>query len=158
MLKTKPKIRTYTPCWTGPIEGYSINVVRRAWPQLSASYEFEDLLQEAYIKFLMCSRRYRGKVTNAAWFMSLYKCALCNHLASLASRNARYSFTEFKDITHNTCSEPDFLECSCETIEVLLNLPAEMQTVLSNLIAGVKAKPQQAQELKKYLIQELGVQ
>ena len=156
MLKPKPKIRVYTPCWTGPIEGYSINAVRVVWPRLVAQYEFEDLLQEAYLKFLVCSRCYKGKVTNPAWFMSLYKCALHNHLASLIVRGARYSFTEFKGTPFSTPHEPDFLDHSAETLEVLLKLPADMQTVLTQLVSGGKAKQKQVRWLKQYLTQELG--
>ena len=94
-MNRRPRVRGFIPRWTGPIEGYTINLVRRYYPQLAAEHEFEDLLQEAYIKYLICVRTYKGRVDNGAWFMSLYKRALTNHLPSLLHRHARYKLLEY---------------------------------------------------------------
>lgn len=125
-MKKRPKIK-FTPCWKGPIEGFTVNIIRRFYPQVAGSYEFEDLLQEAYIKFLVCCRVYKNKIDNPAWFMSLYKQALTNQLITIVQRHRRYSFVEYQD----PGTLPETPADSCEIIQVLKSLPKELLEVLT---------------------------
>lgn len=134
--RPRPKIR-YTPQWEGPIAGFTVNAIRRVFPSLASRYEFEDLLQEARIKFFMCCRAYQGKVDNPAWFMSLYKRALVNHLNTLTERNARYNFLDYNDPSHipdagTTGGEGELME----VLQVIANLPAEFSGVMTALVTG----------------------
>ncbi len=159
-MKSRPKL-PFQPCWTGPIEGYTINAIKRYYPKLQTTYEFEDLIQEAYIKFMTCCRAYSGRqgnsarvrVTNPSWFMSLYKTALNNHLTSLVQRHGRYNFLEYSDPAElDMVTEADPGELM-HVLKVLANLPSEFTEVQVDLVGGaakgitMKTKD----ELRQYL-------
>lgn len=144
----RPKLRRkYTPRWSGPIEGYTINILRRIYPRFAGQMEFEDLVQEAHIKFLVCARCYSkpssrwGTVDNGAWFMALYKRSLDNQLKTLLQRQSRYSFLDYgRDeiiaelyVTKNNPSE------DVAILELLASLPQELAGVLALLVKGVRA-------------------
>ena len=80
----KRKIK-FTPRWEGAIKGHAVNTVKSFFPKLCADHEFDDLMQEAYIVFLKCSRRYRDTVDNPAWFMSLFRNSLRNKLINMSA-------------------------------------------------------------------------
>lgn len=156
--RTRPKIK-YRPTWGGPIAGFTVNAIRKVFPMMANQYEFEDLLQEAQIKFLACCRAYSGKVDNPAWFMSLYKRALVNHLTTLAERNSRYNFLDYND----PALLPDVLDASLngseliEVMQVMTNLPTEFAEVLTSLVTGQKkhVSKRRVRELRERLGQEL---
>lgn len=87
----------YWPKWTRELEGYAYNAIRRRWPRLAPWYEWEDVMQEAYLVFLLCANRYGGAVDNPAWFMALYKTAWSRRLTDLAKRIPLYSLFEGLD-------------------------------------------------------------
>ncbi len=75
----------FTPRWQGPVEGHAVNVVKSFFPKLCADNEFDDLMQEAYIVFMRCSKRYKNTANmNPAWFMSLFRNSLRNRLINLS--------------------------------------------------------------------------
>lgn len=144
----------FIPRWSGPIEGYAVNAIRRAYPTLSPEYEFEDLLQEAYIKYMKCVRTYRGRVDNAAWFMALYKCSLNNHLVGLVQRCSRYNFLEYRESFEFEMAGTMINEA--EILRLLKALPTDLLTVLELLLAGVrKGVPlKKVKELRTFILQE----
>src|SRR5437879_3859259 len=73
----------FRPAFNGPIAGHAVNMSRKYYPLLAAELEFEDLLQEAWIVFLTCQRRYRGVVDNPAWFMALFSVSLQRRMVDL---------------------------------------------------------------------------
>ena len=115
----------FVPQWSGPIQGHAINSIKKMYPALCAEHEFDDLLQEAYIVFMKCERKYKGTVDNAAWFMSLFRTALQNRLYTLAGK------------CHDTISL-DALTLAQEPVEqdtnflrqVVRELPSEVQDLL----------------------------
>lgn len=156
----------FQPCWVGPIEGYTINAIKRYYPKLQAVYEFEDLIQEAYIKFIVCCRSYsnkkgnsaRGRVTNPAWFMALYKTALNNHLTGLVQRHGRYNFLEYSDPAElDMVTEADPGELM-HVLKILGNLPVEFTEVQVELVGGVAKgiAMKTKEDLRKYLRQAIG--
>ena len=151
-MSARPKILNFIPRWTGPIEGYTINLVRRYYPQLAAEHEFEDLLQEAYIKYLVCARRYKGKVDNGAWFMALYKRALSNHLHSLLLRHARYKLLEYGDGAQ--LPEPSVNGEVAEVLQILTTLPSELAEVMTAVMAGARkgVSLKKIQELRAFIL------
>ncbi len=76
----------FVPQWDGPIVGWSKNYIRKNQWRMDYLYEFEDLLQEAYIKFLHCKFKY-PKVIEPKHFMSLYQSSLINHFNNLSNKS-----------------------------------------------------------------------
>lgn len=85
----------FQPRWPGAIEGHSVNSIKKWFPRLCAEYEFDDLLQEAYIVFMRCKSR--SKADNPAWFMAFYSRALNNRLNNLAAKCGRTISLEVAD-------------------------------------------------------------
>ena len=73
----------FKPNWTGPIEGYSVNCMRRHYWRVQYSMEWDDVMQECHCLFLKLCHEYPD-VDNPAWFMGLYKAALLNLVNDLA--------------------------------------------------------------------------
>ena len=147
----------YRPRWKGAIEGYTVNTVRKNFSQLSANYEFEDLMQEAYIKFLKCERKYAGVVNNDRWFMALYKRALQHRIVSLIRRSREYSFIEY----HSPHTMPES-SASEGVFEVIRKLPHELAMIVwtmsspTEISRGLLAierpiRGSKARQLKNYL-------
>lgn len=85
----------WEPEWEGPIKGWTINFIKRNYWRVASHYEFEDLLQEAYIKYLQICNAYPN-VMQPAHFMRLYQVALRNHMHDLANAVTR-EVTELVD-------------------------------------------------------------
>ena len=115
----------FVPRWNGPIHGHAINTIRRYLPSLIAWHEFEDLLQEAYIVYMKCSRAYTGKVDTPQWFMSLFSRSLENKLINMVKHGPRYNFiedSEFAQAALNKTYSDDMAE-----IRILIQeLPREI--------------------------------
>lgn len=77
----------YCPHWEGEIVGYARNFVRRNLWRCLPDFDEEDLMQEAYLFYLICEQRY--KVNTPAHFMALFKTCLFNRITALATRRSR---------------------------------------------------------------------
>lgn len=77
------KVIAFVPRWQGAIEGHAVNSIKSFFPKLCADYEFDDLLQEAYIVFMKCKKRYAGVVDKPSWFMCLFSSSLRNRLINM---------------------------------------------------------------------------
>lgn len=75
----------YVPKWEGPIAGWTINYIKKNYWKVANSHEFDDLIQECQIKFILCKRKYPD-VTTPKHFMSLYKSAVTRLFHSLSSK------------------------------------------------------------------------
>lgn len=124
MIHHRP-VLPFRPHWSGEIQGYAYNSTRRYWPTLRAWYEWEDLTQEAYLVYMMCDRRYRGRVDNGAWFMALYKSSWHNKLVDLVVRVPQYSLGQSAELWEPAA--PDIVR---ELWEIYRGLPQELQVVL----------------------------
>lgn len=129
----------YVPRWVGPIEGHAVNVSKSFFSQLCAFYEFDDLLQEAYIVFMKCKRAY-PKVDNRAWFMGIFKNALRNRMIGLLEHRAtRYNFIEdVTDIEEPVKDDNTFLGI------VLRELPCDVQELLATFVGSSEQKSRAA--------------
>lgn len=137
------KIR-FTPRWPGPIQGHAINLVKRWFPALCSEYEFEDLLQEAYIVYMKCKQAY-PHIDNPAWFMAMFSRSLHNKLINLAARSGRYISTEdmSPDDEPATNTDEGFLRM------VLQELPDEIKDLIRTVTDGTEQKGRAA--LRKLL-------
>ena len=121
--------RPFVPHWSGECEGYAHNTLRRFWPALQPWYEWDDLMQESFLVFLKCKRRYYATVDRPQWFMALFKISLRNRLINLVLSVPRYSLVE------GDAEVPDFpvQDVVLELWEVVRDLPRELQMVLMDV-------------------------
>lgn len=127
----KKKLR-FRPTWSPEIEGYTYNACRRYWPSLAPWYEWDDLMQEARVIFLLCARRYGTTVDNRKWFMALFKTAWQRRLSDLANSIPKYSLFEGVDdeLMHPMIESTTALADLAVAIE---KLPLGLKLVLSDL-------------------------
>lgn len=118
----------FVPRWEGECKGYAYNAMRRFWPTLQAWYEWDDLMQEAFLVFLKCKRRYYTFVDTPQWFMALFKTSLHNRLVNLVVSVPRYSLTE--EGVSDALVVPDIAR---ELWELTRDLPRELQVVLGDV-------------------------
>lgn len=94
MSQSKPKRRyidlgdsvasTYQPRWGGAIEGYVVNyAVRNLW-RVGASMELGDVVNEAYLVFDRCARKY-PELDTPQHFMALFKTSWVRHFTDLSN-------------------------------------------------------------------------
>jgi hypothetical protein len=119
----------YTPRWPGSIQGHAINTVRSFYPALSAEYEFDDLMQEAYIVFMKVKKAFRDTEDNPCnpkWFMSLFSRSLHNKLINIKALSGRYSSIELMhdDDEPRSNADENFLRL------ILQELPTEVQQLI----------------------------
>lgn len=137
MKRPMPRPHPYRPQWTPELEGYTVTTVKKSWPGVADIYEFDDLLQEAYVIFLRCRRAFRSRGGNdAAIFMALYKCSLDRRLKSLALLRRRYSCLGYtdKDVEGQLVEDTSVI---AEFNLLLQRLPQELVTVLALLVGGL---------------------
>lgn len=96
ILRHKPrrsKLQGYRPKWAGTFEAFTKNEVRKnLWRFKYLNQEFEDILSEAYYKFLKCKKDY-PIVDTPQHFMALYKTALHRRFYDLAMESTYYKDT-----------------------------------------------------------------
>lgn len=155
----------FVPRWSGAVQGHAINTTKRFYPRLAAYHEFDDLLQESYLVFLRCKRRYHGKpssnygaVDNPAWFMSLFSRALSNQFLKLISATPRYNLLE--DYSDDSSLEPiGEVENSGYFAQMLSELPAEiLELVRSAALSADQSVRRKAMRELKRLMQDGGLE
>lgn len=139
----------YNPKWEGPIEGFSRNFARLQLYKLQPiGFEFDDIVQEAYIVFDKCKTTYPDLDT-AKHFMSLYKIALRRRLFDIwyPKRNEQFLLTEldnfveeFKDVEREGFFRVLLSEAPKEIKEVLSLLFRAPDEVLELLGLSQKRK------------------
>lgn len=127
----------YVPRFPGPIQGRAINLVKKFYPQLCSEYEFDDLLQEAYLVFMRCKELYGSTVDKRSWFMVLFSRALQNKLINLSKKTGRY-------ISIEALEETAFPEPATEGNETYLScllgeLPEEVKQLVAAVVSGAVA-------------------
>jgi|ERR1019366_4799806 hypothetical protein len=81
--------RRYTPQWKGFVEGFVTNFLKKNYWRVQSHMEYDDVMQEAYVKFLYLKRKY-GALDTPQHFMALYKISWVNdfhELSTLASKH-----------------------------------------------------------------------
>lgn len=77
----------YTPRW--PVfQGHTVQVVKQWYPALCAEYEFDDLMQEAFLVFARVRDKY-PHINNGRWFNAFYTLALRNKFLNMAAKCGR---------------------------------------------------------------------
>lgn len=146
---TRPTL-AYRIRWTPELHGYAYNATRRYWRKLAPWYEWEDLMQEALLVFLVCQRNYQGKVDNPAWFMALYKRSWSNRLFDLSKRKPKYSLLEDWTVLDQTQAAPSAASGLGELIDQVAKLPLGLRISLSEM-----CKPKGRFRVSRRTVQQL---
>ncbi len=75
---------SYSPEFTGPIEGYVVNFMKKHYWKVERTQTRDDVLQEARLVFLRCREKYQDLDT-PQHFMALFKRAWANEFIDLAN-------------------------------------------------------------------------
>lgn len=82
--------------WQGPIEGYTKNYLAKNYWRVASVMDWDDAMQESRAIFVECVIRYKDKVDNPAWFMSLYKTVLFSRFTNYANYATRQRHVVFE--------------------------------------------------------------
>jgi hypothetical protein len=81
--------RQYNPVWAGPVEGYTVNFLKKNFWRVQAHMEYQDAVQEAQLLFVHLKRKY-GCLDTPQHFMAIYKVSLLNEFNEIAARDGKY--------------------------------------------------------------------
>jgi hypothetical protein len=122
----------YDPEWKGPLEGYVVNTLTKQYWKVARTLAYEDCMQEAYVVFLRCRRKY-PRLKEAKHFMALFKTAWYRQFINLANADTAYRI--FGPMPTNVDGEPyeqvgeldndGFIAC------VLREAPGEIRMIIS---------------------------
>ena len=84
----KHKRVCWEPQWDGPISGYAHNFCAQNHWRVASFMDYDDMIQEAYIKYLHCARKY-PRVVEPKHFMRLFQIALTNRFNTLSNFASR---------------------------------------------------------------------
>ena len=86
------KLGLYHPQWKGSAfeEWTNKFINNNHWRVVHLFSDREDAYQECAVVFAICKDRYRYKVDNPAWFMSLYKIAVINKWNKLSRKDEKH--------------------------------------------------------------------
>ena len=87
--KRARSVVVWEPCWEGTVRQWSAKFIRTNQWRCDKIYEFDDLMQEAYLIFLRISEKY-PRIIAPNHFMGLYKVALSNWFNDRASYMKRH--------------------------------------------------------------------
>lgn len=77
---------SYVPEFKGPVEGWVVNHLKTNYWRVARTMAREDVLQEAYVVFLRCRRKY-PVIDTAQHFMALYKTAWTRQFTDFANED-----------------------------------------------------------------------
>lgn len=73
--------------FTGPVEGYVVNFLRKNFWRIAGTHEWDDAMQEARLIFLRVQRKYPD--AEDKHLMSLFKTAWGHHFTDLSVKDSR---------------------------------------------------------------------
>lgn len=121
----RKKVVAYVPQWDGAIKGWAVNYTKNNIWRVGAAYELAELMQDSYMYFLICKKRY--KVLTGGHFMSLYKQCLINHFNNLSVH--RFQRVKAENLENTRMVEQD----DCVMLTSLINGPAAVKELLLTL-------------------------
>lgn len=166
MKKVRLQKRTlrFRPQFKGPIEGYLVNTINRNYWRVEKVMSREDLYQDGVMIFCLVRTRYARIVDNPAWFMSLYKRALNNHIHDVARVQRKLSEQDaLPDQIESTTDSIEAAEVAglfeqappevAEIVRLFLYAPVEVWQVLSK---AWNARGNRAKKGKETIARALG--
>lgn len=123
----------HVPKWPGPVEGYVKNYIRtNLWRYEALGYDFDDLINEAWIVFARCTKNHEFK--SPEHFMGFFKTALHNSFFDIMKKSIKeLKYRKFIDNEETTIE--DFSQVEEQgTLRVLLSqAPKEIKEVFNLL-------------------------
>lgn len=78
----------FVPEWEGAVQGWVVNYIKKNVWRVEPELDFDDLLQEAYLKYHKMTQYY-PEVVEVRHFMSLFQISFINHLHRLSNKRTR---------------------------------------------------------------------
>lgn len=132
-------MKKYEPCFTGAVEGYVTNFLRKNFWRVSHSMEYEDIKQEAALVFVQVRNAYPD-VETPQHFMSLFKTSWFNHFTDLSNKDSALRTIVPECNCETEDNEPVTLEMVGDTDNqgmlhlMITQAPADIKQVLSLFI------------------------
>ena len=76
---------SYIPEWSGVIEGYVVNYLKKNTWRIARTHDYDDAMQECHLVFLRCASSY-PVLDTPQHFMALFKTTLKNEFIDLAHK------------------------------------------------------------------------
>jgi hypothetical protein len=132
----------FDPKFEGPFAAWTYKYVNANLWKFADQYTFEDMIQEAAMKFAVCVRKY-PMVDEPKHFMALYKQAVANHFIKLAKKaslnrahiNDNYSLSIDADDEHPKF-EPAGEQSPAELMCLWRTAPVEVKRLIKLLASG----------------------
>lgn len=135
----------WTPAWNSEIQGYTANFFKsNAW-RCDRVYQFEDLMQDAFLIFTRCKDTY-PRVIEAPHFMALYKRALANATHDKASYKKRRDAVEVflgEDVSDFCVGRIGETTNAGYAAALIAEWPEELRFMLNKLAQGLPREPSQ---------------
>ena len=165
MKRTRRRVRArlaWAPVWDGKVQKWASYFIRKNQWRCDSVYEFDDLMQEAYLIYLRICDKY-PKVIEPAHFLALFKRAMCNQIHDF-SRVARKKRIVIQDTTKDVSelfvnrvgeiTNPGYMNI------LLSEAPEELQIALALIEQNPKelyAKQPRRENLNQRLRRVLGI-
>lgn len=130
----RPKL-DFVPEWQGPIEGFAVNYMNRNLWRVEPEHDFDDLMQDAYLYFLICCQSYPN-VSEAKHFMALFRVCLFNHmcyLSSTRSKRREYFAYDIDEAGVDKFAGRTKVQEECEIRLLMEEAPQAVQALLESL-------------------------
>ncbi len=159
--------KIFIPKWEGPVQGYTVNYLRKNYWRIVGVIEEEDMMQEAKCIFYMVKRRY-SYIDNGGWFMALYKTALTNlindlscermdRLSNTMDTNLEIALNFRRVVEENQGYLVCLIEQAPEEVRAVLNLLSSApKELLDDIASAWKAQGKRKIEGSKHLSKLLG--
>lgn len=127
----------HLPKWPGSIEGFVTNYLKANFWRVESTMSYDDALQEAYVVFLRCERKY--SVEEPKHFMALFKTSLVRVFADLSKldselRNIQSLQQEDSDGEPLVFEAVGDLDNNGSVIAAIEQAPSEVKEVLQLLL------------------------
>lgn len=142
-------MKEHDPYLDEGIRGYIINECRKQFWKVASWYEFEDLVQDAYLVYTKCLRRFRTKTDGRelpleelrSVMMGYFQRAFFNHMTDLQqhprSRLKEMAFGDFsleQEEALVSTMESDCDLSDADMVSLLARAPAEIADMLKKLL------------------------
>lgn len=133
-----------SPIWEGSLEGWTKNYAAANHWRIIPHYDLEDLYQDGYLIFLICSRKY-AHITEPKHFASLYRTSFTNYIHDLSK--IRSGENNYKEENTKQRHDKEQEETSFEDLELFCSeLPEDLQGVFRSYLH--EGKPERFQKVK----------
>ena len=132
----------FEPEFDGPIAGWAVNYIKKNLWRFTPFLDFDDLYQEAYIKFQYVADKY-PEVVEPKHFMSLFKISLINHFHSLSWKRTNTQ----QMLLYESDTDGVYEEMIASMVD-----PSSEADIIFNVL--VNEAPKEIQELLKVILNE----